>query len=143
MKRLILFLACGLLALGVQAQSRQTLTVNGETVEKTVVKMTFEGDQVVLHFADKSQQAADMSGVVLSFAIDNSTIIGSLQGKVYDVLHIANLEPGTEIVVYDAHGKVVMTTVAEQATADLQARSLRGGVYLLKAGRQVVKFVKN
>ena len=50
-------------ALPALADGGQMLTINGEKVEKAVVKMTFKGDYVVLHFADESSQTADKSKI--------------------------------------------------------------------------------
>ena len=132
-----------LLALPVLADSKQQLTINGQTVEKTVARITFDGDNVLLLFDDNTSQTADMNTVVLTF--DYSTIstgIHCLKSPVNDVLDIDGLVPGTTVTVYNAQGKTVASCRAEQARMLLQTSQLKSGVYLLKADRQVVKFIK-
>jgi hypothetical protein len=58
------------------------------------------------------------------------------------LLDINGIEPGTTIEIYDAQGKKVITARADEARTILNTHSLKGGIYLLKANRQVVKFVK-
>jgi len=123
------------------ATDGQTLIINGETVTKTVAKMTFDGDNVVLHFADASQQSADMGTVSLSFQ-ESSSIpginVGNLRGVVDNLLTIKELKEGTEVMIYDAAGKRVMRSTV----SSISVSQLKSGIYLLKAGNQIVKFVK-
>ena len=142
MKKLTLIATLSLLmGLSVQAEKKQTLTINGQTVEKVATRITFEGDNVIITFGDQTTQTADMEQVKLSFA-PVSTAIGTIKEHVTDVLDINGLEPGTTVDIYDAQGKKVMTTRADEARTILNTHSLKGGIYLLKANRQVVKFVK-
>lgn len=74
--RKILFVTSLLLGLTVSSQAAiasdtQTITVNGRTVEKTAVELTFDGDNVVLHFSDGTEETADMESVAIAF--DNAT----------------------------------------------------------------------
>ena len=48
-------------------EAKQTVKINGETIDKTVSKITFDGDNVVLTFADQTSQTADMEQVSISF----------------------------------------------------------------------------
>ena len=123
------------------AADGQTLTINGVTVEKTVTKITFNGDQVVLHFADTTTQTADMEGVVLSFG-DASSIQNlatfTLRGLVGSELNISGLKEGSEVFIYNAAGKLMLRSKA----AKFNVSHLKKGIYVLKADNQVVKFVK-
>ena len=144
MRKILLLSAVSLLmlAVGARADGVQTLTVNGETVEKTVVRITFDGDNVVLHFDDDSQQTADMNTVVLGFSYSGTVAVGTLHKPVGNVLHLEGLDEGIVVSIYDAQGKIVATATASLAKATLAASSLKSGVYLLKAGNQAVKFIK-
>ena len=144
MKKLIYFTLTLLFAfaLTVNADNKQTLTINGQVVEKLVTKITFDGDNVVLTFGDQSTQTADMSIVKLSFTVDGTTSIGTIKKEVENVLDINGLEPGTEVIIYDAQGKKMMSVQASEVHAVLNTSTLKHGIYLMKAGRQVVKFVK-
>lgn len=142
MKRLLLSILLSVVfGFATLAENKQRLTINGEVVEKVVAKITFDGDMVVLHFDDDTQQSVEMSSVVLSFDWEG-TGIHAVHKPVGDLLSIKDLEPGTEVTVYDAAGKKMMTTTAETMSVVMSAKSLTPGIYLLKAGRQVIKFTK-
>ena len=143
--RKILSVAAVLLLMSVslaKAESKQTLTINGQTVESIVTRITFEGDNVVLHFKGGDSQTADMDAVVLGFEYSPTTSISVLRGTVDNYLNLAGLDEGTVVSIYDAQGKLITTTTAREAKAVLSVSTLRSGVYVLKAGRQVVKFIK-
>ena len=125
-----------------KAESKQTLTINGQTVESIVTRITFEGDNVVLHFKGGESQTADMDAVVLGVEYSPTTALGVLRGTVDNYLNLAGLDEGTVVSIYDAQGKLVRTTTVREAKAVLSVSTLRSGVYVLKAGRQIVKFNK-
>lgn len=131
-----------MLSLAVNAAGTQTLTINGEKVEKVVARITFDGDNVILLFGDETQQSADMSSVTLQFTLDDDTAIEALRQPVGDLLNIKGLEPGTHVSVYNAKGEIVASVKASDAQELLQTGSLKKGVYLIKAGKHVVKFIK-
>ena len=128
-------------AVPTMAANDPVLKINGVTVEKTVTKITFEGDNVVLHFADTSMQQADMESVVLTFgsttAIQNLSAF-TLRGLVDGQLQLSGLKKGTEVLIYNAAGKQVLRSTS----AKINVSQLKSGVYLLKADHQIVKFVK-
>lgn len=143
MKKILLFTAGLLLGLSIGAASvKQKLTINGEVVEKTVSKITFDGDNVVLLFSDQTRQEADLESVVLSFLPDTPTSIYSLHQTVGDKLDIKGLEDGTQVIVFDASGKKILTSNAENTSALLTTRTLKSGIYIIKAGNKVIKFLK-
>lgn len=123
----------------------QRLTINGETVEQAVTQITFDGDQVILHFADESTEAADMDAVTLEFVvttgidIKNNTF--SLKELVDGELNISGLETN-QISIYDASGRLVLSTRVSGSEAHIDAGHLRSGMYIMKAGNQIVKFMK-
>lgn len=117
----------------------QTLTINGETVEKAVVCITFDGDNVVLHFDDASEQSADMNTVTLKIDI-SGTGISVLKGEVADRLSVEGLPEGTPVTIYDASGRLVLS--ARTPLLSSLNSKLPRGVYVMKAGNQIVKFVK-
>lgn len=144
MKRKLTLMATMLLAFAqtVLAATVQTLTVNGETLENTVAQITFEGDNVVLHFSDATTLTVDMEDAILSFVYTDPTAIQSLKAPIGETLLIGGLQPGTLVTIYDASGKQMMTAKAEDSTSRLSAKSLKPGVYLLKTEHQIVKFIK-
>ena len=122
--------------------TQQTLTINGEQVAKAVASITFDGDDVVLHFTDGTDQSVEMDAVRLTIATTIDAI-GEIKSPVSsDRLSIEGLAAGTTVSVYDASGHAVLTTTAGETNAQLQLQSLRRGVYVMKAGSQIVKFQK-
>ena len=45
-------------SLTMMADTKQTVKIDGTTVDKTVERLTFDGDKVVLTFTDHSTQTA-------------------------------------------------------------------------------------
>jgi hypothetical protein len=144
MKKLLFLFSAALLMLAspIKAVTTQTLIINGEPVEKVVTKITFNGDLAVLTFSDATEISEDMGNVILRFSSAPTSIkdIAVFQmNKVVDgELNIEGLPAGTQVVIFDASGKQIMATMATQ----INVSSLKSGVYVLKAGNQIVKFVK-
>jgi len=136
-----LLLATSLTSLGMTAQSGQELTINGQTVEKTVARISFDGDNVILAFADETREVADMETVVLSFEL-SPVAIYELKSTVGDKLDLSGLEPGTEVTVYDAAGKKVVSGIVGHGHLQFSTKAMQKGIYMLKAGDRLVKFVK-
>ena len=131
------------------AQTQQTVTINGQTVDKTVVKITFDKDQVVLHFSDGFTQTADMDNVSIAFSPSDAESISTLQsnafifhGVVNGQLTIGNLQEGTHLTIFNANGQHMMSAQSTGGTTTLQVSQLPAGTYILKAGSQYVKFQK-
>ena len=59
-KRLIIMFAAVVFSLTMMADTKQTVKIDGTTVDKTVERLTFDGDKVVLTFTDHSTQTEDM-----------------------------------------------------------------------------------
>ena len=119
MKKIKTMVALALLfaSSAVHADNGQVVTVNGKTVAKTVTKMTFDGDNVVLHYADQSSETVDMSNVVIVFPVT-------------DAVKALSVEPADAPVCYfDLNGR------------QLKQAPLKGG-YIVKKGNTVVKLIK-
>lgn len=142
-KLLFLFSAVMLmLAAPAKAATTQTLIINGEVVEKVVTKITFEGDLAVLTFADNSVTKEDMGNVILRFSSTPTSIKDisafQLNNVVDGSLNINGLAEGTLVQIFDASGKQVIATY----DTTINVSSLKPGMYILKAGNQIVKFAK-
>lgn len=126
----------------VKAGTTQTLIINGEVVEKVVTKITFEGDLAVLTFADETVVSEDMGNVIMRFMSSPTSIKNveafQLNKAVGDNLEINGLVEGTQVQVFDATGKQVIVT----NDTTINVSSLKPGMYILKAGNQIVKFAK-
>ena len=142
MKKLLMgFIALMLLATPEVRADNQRLIINGELVEKTVARITFDGDLVVLHFTDNGEQKEDMNTVKIAFS--NATSITDLtvynmRGVVDGKLYLEGLTQGAEVLIFDATGK----QLKRSTSSIIDVTNLKAGVYVLKADKQVVKFIK-
>lgn len=106
------------MSVNVMADNRQTVTINGQTVDRTVKEITFNGDNVTLLFSDNSTtQTEDMSLVQLAFSYGPATGINqletvkeALQGKVYNLNGqlVGTSTEGLAKGVYIVNGKKVI-----------------------------------
>ena len=116
MKKAYLLLLTGMLSTAVFAGNKQTVTIGGQVIEKTISEITFDGDNVVLHYADNSSDQADMSLVTLSFSYTTTGISQvegikkALQGKVYNLQGqcVGSSLQGLSKGVYIINGKKVI-----------------------------------
>lgn len=116
MKKAYLLLLAGMLSTAVFAGSKQTVKIDGLLIEKTVSEITFDGDNVVLQYADNTSDIGDMSSVTLSFTYQTtgiSQIEGikqALQGKVYNLQGqcVGSSLQGLSKGVYIINGKKVI-----------------------------------
>ncbi len=111
---------CFIAAMGINAMADggQTVTVDGTSVNKTVTKITFSGDDVILHYSDgTTQQSSDLDGVKIVFSV-------------VDAIKILNTETKDGTIQY----------------FDMQGRELPGapqrGMFIMKKGNNVVKVIR-
>ena len=116
MKKAYLLLLAGMLSTAVFAGSKQTVKIDGQLIEKTVSEITFDGDNVVLQYADNTSDQADMSLVTLSFTYQTTGISQvedikkALRGKVYNLQgqYVGSSLQGLSKGVYIINGKKVI-----------------------------------
>ena len=116
MKKAYLLLLAGMLSTAVFAGNKQTVTIDGQVIEKTISEITFDGDNVVLHYADNTSATEDMSLVTLSFSYTTTGISQvegikkALQGKVYNLQgqYVGSSLQGLSKGVYIINGKKVI-----------------------------------
>lgn len=144
MKKLLFLFSAALLILAspIKATTTQTLIINGESVEKVVTKITFNGDLAVLTFSDATEISEDMGNIILRFSSAPTSIkdvtIYQMNKVVGDNLLINGLTDDAQVTIYDASGKDVITTNG----SNINVSGLRPGMYILKTGNRIVKFVK-
>lgn len=144
MKKILFLISAFMMMMAspIKADTTQTLIINGEPVEKVVTKITFNGDLAVLTFSDATEISEDMGNVILRFSSSPTSIKNveafQLNNVVGDNLDINGLAEGTKVVIYDTSGKDVITTNG----SNINVSGLKPGMYILKAGNQIVKFVK-
>ena len=117
MKKAYLLLLAAMLSTATFAGSKQTVKIYGQVIDKTVTEITFDGDNVVLHYADNTSDNGDMSLVTLSFSYSTTTGISqvegikqALQGKVYNLQGqcVGSSLQGLSKGVYIINGKKVI-----------------------------------
>ena len=116
MKKAYLLLLAGMLSTAGFAGSKQTVKIDGQVIEKTISEITFDGDNVVLHYADNTSATEDMSLVTLSFSYTTTGISQvegikkALQGKVYNLQGqcVGSSLQGLSKGVYIINGKKVI-----------------------------------
>lgn len=151
MKKLFLsfLLMCGMCSLS-HATMVQTIIVNGvEVAGKSVASMTFSGDDAVIVYSDNSSETAPIEQVKILFAYGatgiskaNQTGVFDFKGVVNDKLTVNGIPAGTKAVLYDANGRQCQAVVAEADGLSINMNGKAAGVYMLKVGSQVVKFIK-
>lgn len=121
-------------------------TVNGVQVERVLSKITFLGDNIVLHFNDgNTEQTEDLEAV--SITLPTTTGIDKLRTFVSkqlqgDNLTLKGVGRGERIAIYDAGGRLQMQTTASGSDMSLSLAGLKTGVYIVKAGNNIIKFQK-
>lgn len=124
----------------------QTITINGLAVNKTATELTFDGDNVILHFSDGTSQSADMESVSIVF--NNSTTgLNQIQTFVFNdiadgSLDVSGIQPGQMLEVFDVSGRKVLTTKVSVNNTHVDISNFRPGVYILRAGNNIIKFTK-
>ena len=146
MKKIVTLLLSLFLTVGSAfADNSQVVIINGQEVQKVATKITFSGDNATVSFSDGSSQTADMAQVVIYLNV--TTDIRKVEtfnfnGLIGDDIRLSNIAEGTTVTIYDAAGKVQQQVKATDTTLSLNTASLKNGVYVLKAGNQIVKFLK-
>lgn len=127
----------------------QTVTVNGvEVTGKAVTQITFSGDNAVLTFSDNTTQKEDIGLISIAFdyTVDTSGIgsvsMFNFSGMVDGRLQLGGLEAGTAISLYNVTGKKLASATAADGSVSIDVSGLSRGVYIVKAGTKVVKFMK-
>ena len=118
MNKFYFLLLAGLLSVNAFAENKQTVTIDGQAVGKTVKEITFDGDNVILSYSDNtSYTTKDMSLVSLAFTYDSTTGIDqvettkkALQGKVFNLngQYVGTSTEGLAKGVYIVNGKKVI-----------------------------------
>ncbi len=128
------------------------VTINGEPVRKAVTAITFDGDQISIHFEDADKVDTDMENVLLSFVSDGSSSVGNMvndisvfsyDGVVGDVLIVSGISENSILDIHNIAGKTVFGPVAAEGRIEINVSNLGDGVYVLRAGNDVVKFSKH
>jgi hypothetical protein len=150
MKKLLLFMVM-LLAVG-NSRAQGVFKVNGEDILKTPALITLDYSQagnILVQFSDSSVVSYNMNLVEFYpnevSSIQNIMKDGPffyIKGHVSDVLRLEGVTPGAEIGIYAANGVQKYLGKSSGRNASVDVSRLSRGVYILRVGRQAVKFIK-
>lgn len=145
-KRLLVSVFAAGLSVGAFAEKQ--VLINGAVAEKSdVVEITFKGDDLELKYSDGSSFLLDMETVEIDFMGGTSLAgvssgIFSLNSVPEEELRLQGVRQGALIQIIATGGKLLYMEQAGAGDVVIPISFLRPGAYLLKAGSQVVKFIK-
>jgi len=134
------------------SQAAGVIKVNGEEIKKTPTLITLDYSKagyIQVQFSDSSVVSYNMNLVEFCpnevNAIQNTMKEGTffhIKGHVRDVLHLEGITSGAEIAVYSANGEQKYLGKSNGEHMSVDVSRLSRGVYVLRVGRQAVKFIK-
>ena len=134
------------------SQADGVFKVNGEEIKKTPTLITLDYSKagyIQVQFSDSSVVSYNMNLVEFCpnevNAIQNTMKEGTffhIKGHVRDVLHLEGITSGAEIAVYSANGEQKYLGKSNGENMSVDVSHLSRGVYVLRVGRQAVKFIK-
>lgn len=146
MKKTLTLTLCALIAgIAAWAAPVQTVTVNEEEISgKAVEQILFDCEKVTVVFDDGST-IDDVN--TLKLLIGASGVSGA---KFYEAsvkvegnsLTVKGLDGGNAISVFDAKGQQVATAQLQSEVASIDISNLSAGIYFVRSGKQVIKFLK-
>lgn len=119
MRKVYLLLLGALLTTNLMADNKQTITIDGAQVNKTVTQLTFDGDNVILTYSDETTETQDMSLVKLAFEWDPTTGIN-------------RIDAGNKVLagkVFNLNGQLVGTST----------EGLSKGIYIVNGKKVIIK----
>lgn len=128
--------------------AEKTVMINGSEAEKSdVSEITFAGDNLELKYADGSTFKLDIETIEINFS--DATSVGgavansfSLSSMVDDQLSLTGLEIGMLVQIIRVDGRVLYSAVADGDAMNISVAGLSPAPYLIKVGKQIVKFIK-
>jgi uncharacterized protein (DUF2141 family) len=120
-RKLCLLAFVAMLAVAACGDNKQTVTVNGTKQSQAVKRITFNGDEIVLVFADNTQKTVEMTAVKIDFVYDN------LANSVSYQMETPKVKEQTGI--YNLNGQSVSDT----------REKLPKGIYIVDGRKEVVK----
>lgn len=140
-----------LLAVG-SSRADGVFKVNGEYIKKTPTLITLDYSQIgniLVQFSDSSVVSYNMNLVEFysdeAASVQNTMKDGAffhIKGHVRDVLQLEGVTPGEEIGIYAANGAQKYLGKSNGKNSSVDVSRLSRGVYILRVGRQAVKFIK-
>lgn len=118
---------------------------NGTKPWRTVVMVSYDKDDIVLHWSDNTTMSNDMARLMLELASTegiNEARIQCVNGIYNDVVRLNGLIPNSSLAIYDFCGIKRLETYVSDSSMKLDLSQLNTGVYLLKNKNIVVRFAK-
>lgn len=120
-RKLCLLAFVAMLAVAAWGDNKQTVTVNGTKQSQAVKRITFNGDEIVLVFADNTKKTVEMTAVKIDFVYDN------VENTVFYQMETPKVKEQTG--VYNLNGQSVSGT----------REKLPKGIYIVDGRKEVVK----
>ena len=132
MKTIRLFTLCLLAcALQAMADNKPTVTIAGEPVEGSLVRITFEADNAILEFSDAGAIETDMADVDISFAYEPAPIPTGLMNE---ELRTKNEE--WQGALYDLQGRMINNS---SSPITHHPTPLQKGIYIQNGRKIIIK----
>ena len=135
-RRIFLILCC--LGCCLSASAQQTL--NLYTTTKGIISFTF-AEQPKVTFPSAEVLAVTAQSVTLEFPYAEVQKM-TFEDGVDAVAKLTVDEGGTEVLVYDLTGKLVVRGNAKQGSTSIDFSILRPGIYVVKDGKRTYKVTK-
>ena len=162
-KKLTFIIALALsLFLSYSIAEEQTLIIklkNGTENEQflsNVQKITFDASSMTIALKSGSTDVSaldDVQKILFSQQSENGmediannnnalSLLSIYPNPVQDVLFVEGVAEETAIRVFNLNGELFQTTIAKENLVQLNVSALPQGMYILQAGNQAVKFIK-
>jgi len=128
--------------------SERIVRIDGQELQQTVARISFKGDTAVLHFS--GTDSLSIHCLLLSVEFTEGSGLSPLQNTrillarnpVKDILPLENLEAGSRLLLYNIEGRLLKTQQVHASSAQIDLSDLPAGVYLLRTGKYLIRFVK-
>ena len=120
----------------------QKITFNAGTMiillkNNSTVSLPLSEMQKILFSPETATEVIEME------AIEANTHVSVYPNPVHDVLYVDGVEENTVINVFNVKGMLMQTVTAKEKIVQLNVNTLPQGVYILQAGKETVRFIKN
>ncbi|MCH3980394.1 MAG: T9SS type A sorting domain-containing protein [Prevotella sp.] len=122
-----------------------SISFNGNKADRYVTEVSYDENQVVLHWNDNTTMCDDVSNAMINLACNqdlDKARLTSISGLYKDNITLEGIAPGSTVFVYDIQGRQLLHLDVTQTKVDLDIKSLNTGIYLLKSQNDIIKFTK-
>lgn len=146
MEKALTLTLCALIAgMAAWAAPVQTVTVNEEEISgKAVERILFDCEKVTVVFDDGST-IEEVNTLKLLIGASGVSGINFYEASVRiegNTLTVKGLDGGNAVSLFDVKGQEVATVLPKSDVASIDISNLSLGVYFVRSGKQVIKFIK-